>query len=248
MPWSSGTFTRANQDYAGSDVWQLDAAANEKIEAIRHDYHDQDLAAGINACLARDGSNAMLGPLDMGGFAITNISEAALDDEVPLYGQTIQSFTLTTKTLAGVRPSMANVSVDLTPVMDGAGTAVSFDTATNVLTLTKQNTAASTVSLSSLASANAPAWGPPKNTNFTAVGNAEYTIDASGGAIDATLPATITAGEYFTFHNNGSNNATVLRNGHTINYGGADVGDDILLVPGDTVSMVAISASALEII
>lgn len=59
MPWSGGVFTRTNGTYDGATVWASDAAASVKIQSSRHDTHDQDLANGINACVARDGSNTV---------------------------------------------------------------------------------------------------------------------------------------------------------------------------------------------
>jgi hypothetical protein len=58
MSWSGGTFTRGNGTYTGSSVWASDSGAGVGIEASRHDLHDQDLAAGIDACVNKDGSNA----------------------------------------------------------------------------------------------------------------------------------------------------------------------------------------------
>lgn len=74
MAWSSGNFSRSNGTYSGSTVWQQDAAAAVDIEADRHDTHDQDLAAGIDACLHKGGQNAMTANLDLGGYTITNWS------------------------------------------------------------------------------------------------------------------------------------------------------------------------------
>jgi hypothetical protein len=59
MPWSGGVYTRTNGTYNGSTVWASDAAASIKIQSSRHDTHDQDLANGINACVAKDGSNTV---------------------------------------------------------------------------------------------------------------------------------------------------------------------------------------------
>lgn len=59
MPWSGGVFTRTNGTYNGPTVWATDAANNVKIMSGRHDTHDQDLASGINACVAKDGSNTV---------------------------------------------------------------------------------------------------------------------------------------------------------------------------------------------
>lgn len=58
MGWSGGSFTRDNGDYTGATVWQDDKTNGFKIQASRHDTHDQDLATGINACLNKDGSNS----------------------------------------------------------------------------------------------------------------------------------------------------------------------------------------------
>lgn len=73
MGWNgSGTFTRTNGDNTGSTTWQQDKADGDKILASRHDTHDQDLADGINSCLAKNGENSMTANLDMGGFLIQN--------------------------------------------------------------------------------------------------------------------------------------------------------------------------------
>lgn len=78
MAWNgSGAFTRGNGVYTGASVWQQDAAAEVDIEADRHDTHDQDLAAGINACLAKNGENAMTGDLNMGSHDIVNAGAAS---------------------------------------------------------------------------------------------------------------------------------------------------------------------------
>ncbi len=72
MGWSGGSFSRTNGTHTGTTVWQQDEAALVNIEADIHDTHDQDLADGINACLAKDGSNAMTGNLDLGGYTVEN--------------------------------------------------------------------------------------------------------------------------------------------------------------------------------
>ena len=59
MPWAAGVYTRTNGTYTGATVWAQDAAALVKIQSTRHDTHDQDLATGINAAVAKDGSNTV---------------------------------------------------------------------------------------------------------------------------------------------------------------------------------------------
>ena len=76
MSWNgSGVFTRTNGVNNGETVWSDDKAQSVKIVATRHDTHDQDLASGINNCLAKDGQNAMTGNLDLGTFNIENLGE-----------------------------------------------------------------------------------------------------------------------------------------------------------------------------
>lgn len=78
MGWDgSGNYNRSNGTYSGSTVWQQDEAAAVDIEADRHDIHDEDLAAGIEACLAKNGENSMTGDLDMGGNDISNLGGIA---------------------------------------------------------------------------------------------------------------------------------------------------------------------------
>lgn len=74
MAWNgSGSFSRTNGTNTGTTVWQQDEAGAVDIEADRHDTHDQDLADGINACLAKNGENAMTGNLDLGGNSIVSL-------------------------------------------------------------------------------------------------------------------------------------------------------------------------------
>lgn len=94
MPWQGdGTFLRVNPDYSASvsgELWGKDLAAQPSIKIIasRHDFHDQDLADGIEASLNIDGLNAMRANLNMGSYKITNIGAAANNAEIPTYGQT----------------------------------------------------------------------------------------------------------------------------------------------------------------
>lgn len=79
MSWDgSGNFTRSNGTYSGPTVWQQDESAAVDIEADRHDTHDQDLADGIEACLAKNGENSMTGDLDLGGNDIVDVSSLTL--------------------------------------------------------------------------------------------------------------------------------------------------------------------------
>lgn len=85
MPWSGGTFNRAN----GSTGWQDDQSAGIGIEAGRHDTQDNDFRNGINECINAAGQNAATGNLPMGGFKHTNVANAAANDQYAAYGQVL---------------------------------------------------------------------------------------------------------------------------------------------------------------
>lgn len=70
MSWSSGTYTKGN---AATGGWTGDATSGIGIEAGRHDTQDDDFATGINACLAKNGSNQMTGNLNFGGNLPSNV-------------------------------------------------------------------------------------------------------------------------------------------------------------------------------
>ena len=89
MPWQSdGNFLRTNNQFTGTEVWEKDQQAAIKIIASRHDYHDEDLATGIEQCLNVNGYNKMLADIDMNGFAVTNQANISQGTFVPtLYSQ-----------------------------------------------------------------------------------------------------------------------------------------------------------------
>lgn len=88
MPWSgAGVFTRTDGTRTGATVWAQAKAALIKILSTAHDTHDQDLAAGINACLAKNGENAATGNIPMGGYKLTGLAAGASAGESVRYEQ-----------------------------------------------------------------------------------------------------------------------------------------------------------------
>jgi|GEM_PF-1237465 len=90
MPWSGSSnaqFTRSNGVNTGSSTWAQDKAAGTKITTDRHDTHDQDLAAGINATLKKDGTNAATGNLNLGGNRYTNAATGTARSDLSTVGQ-----------------------------------------------------------------------------------------------------------------------------------------------------------------
>lgn len=92
MAWSgSGTFTRAitSLSVSGSGLWAAVKAlsGHNTIRSDDHDLHDQDLATGIDACLAKNGENAMTGNLNMGSNRITAVAAATARTDAPRVAQ-----------------------------------------------------------------------------------------------------------------------------------------------------------------
>jgi len=82
MPWQpDGNFLRTNNQFTGDTVWEQDQQAAIKIIASRHDYHDEDLAVGIENCLNLDGYNKMRADLDMNNNTIINLQGGTLATE-----------------------------------------------------------------------------------------------------------------------------------------------------------------------
>jgi len=123
MPRGAGVFNRINGEFEGVDVWQKDLAKPEKIVALRHDTHDQDIADGIAECLPKDGSEPMVGSFNMGGFVIASLGAATLADHAANFGQTITNATWngTTEQLTLIRDGMSNLVVTI-PVGGGSST------------------------------------------------------------------------------------------------------------------------------
>ena len=76
MGWDipSKSVIRLNGRNTGPTIWDLDAIANQAIDSLGHDTHDQDLADSITACLNKNGVNEMAANLKMGSNKITGLS------------------------------------------------------------------------------------------------------------------------------------------------------------------------------
>lgn len=87
MPWSGGTFTRTNGVFNGQVVWLQDKTAGTKITTEHHDTHDQDLATGINNCVAKDGTNTPTADMNWGGYRLRNMGAGVLSNDAAVIGQ-----------------------------------------------------------------------------------------------------------------------------------------------------------------
>ena len=97
-----------------------------------------------------------------------------------------------------------------------------------------------------------------KTANYTMVAGEGVTINSNGTARTITLPATIAANDEFIIHHFNPSGTevvvTVARNGHSIRHAGTVNGlaggtaDDISLADGETIHLVATTATYLEIV
>jgi len=76
MGWSGGAFSRII-----SGGWATDKETYPTITTERHDANDDDLAIGIDACIAKDGSNAFTGSANLGNQKIINLLAPAADTD-----------------------------------------------------------------------------------------------------------------------------------------------------------------------
>jgi hypothetical protein len=115
----SGTFTRGDGTREGATTWAQAKTAAQKVDAPPHDIHDQILAQGIQACLAKNGENAMTGNLNMGGFSLSNWTQASnvvLGTGVNFTMQGV--FTTTSITASGVINSDTGITTEYLTAQD----------------------------------------------------------------------------------------------------------------------------------
>lgn len=128
MPWNAGVFTRTDLPagtQTGPTIWQQEAVLVEFIRADQHDNHDQDLAAGINACLNKNGQNSPTANISWGNFKITNLAPATGNTDAAQWGQVVGSLALDPVTFiltATSRAGSVMATVNLTPLSGGGST------------------------------------------------------------------------------------------------------------------------------
>jgi hypothetical protein len=136
MPWDVGTkvFIRhvgdkgQTADYT-DNVWEQDQQAGVKVVATRHDYHDQDLADGISACLNKEGVNEMAANLNFGNFKGVNLAQGTISSDAARFGQvpSAMTFNATTRLLNLTAPDGLDLSVTIPGGDAGSGTVTSVD-------------------------------------------------------------------------------------------------------------------------
>lgn len=148
--WSAGVFTRTNGVFSGSSVWNSDKGAGVNIVTSRHDTHDQDLAAGINACLVKDGTNSPTANLPMGGYKHTGVANATARSEYASLGQ-VQDGAFTWLGTAGGTATALTASA--TPAITAYATGQKFRVVTSAAS-TGTTATAHTININGLGAKN----------------------------------------------------------------------------------------------
>lgn len=91
MAWSGGSYTRTNGVNSGATTWVDDRDGGTGITSALHDTHDQDLADGLELCIARDGQNTPSADLPMNSQRFTDVGGGQLAQDYTAAGQ-FQSF------------------------------------------------------------------------------------------------------------------------------------------------------------
>lgn len=125
MPWTGSTFIRDNSAFTGPLVWTDDRDAGTKITSAHHDYHDQDIADGITACINKNGANSPTSDISWGNRKITSLANGSSDQDAAAFGQTVTAADLdpVTNILSLTRSGMTDVTVDLSALALGGSTA-----------------------------------------------------------------------------------------------------------------------------
>jgi hypothetical protein len=119
----SGTYTRTDGVYTGSQVWTNERDANVKIRADRSDTHDQDMADAITASLAKDGQTTPTADLPMGTYKHTGVGNGTARNHYGAIGQIQDSSFTWCGTAAGTQNAL---TFSPTPVITAYAAGQSF--------------------------------------------------------------------------------------------------------------------------
>jgi len=143
MAWSAGVYTRAGTVHTGATTWASSAADGDAvISSSEHDTHDQDLANGINACLAKDGSNAMTGSLNAGSQKIVSMAAGTATGNGGRWDEDVSGITLDgTSLVVAFNGAASDLTLDLASIGSSGEMTLSTDqTVTGKKTFTTATT------------------------------------------------------------------------------------------------------------
>lgn len=142
MAWSGGVFSRQGTVHSGTTLWRDEARDGDAtITSSEHDVTDNDLAAGINACINKDGSNAFTGDADLGNNKITNLAEPTATGEGARWDEQVASLAVSGTDLEVNMNDGGQLTVDLAGIASAGEMTLSGDqTVTGKKTFTATGT------------------------------------------------------------------------------------------------------------
>ena len=107
MPFdTTGNFSRIHN-------WEQDRMNDIDIVSDRHDEEDNNFAEGLTACVCKDGRSIMSGNLNLGGYCITNLANAAAANDAVNKNQMEQTVANLESSLNELMKNMVNRRVYL---------------------------------------------------------------------------------------------------------------------------------------
>lgn len=139
MPFNGGgTFVRETPVATGAIAWADTVVAGDTtISTNDHDFHDQDIAAGLSGCVTRNGQSPATANLPMGNFHHTGVSNATARNQYLAAGQLQDGGVMFATTSGSSGTYTATLSPAITAYVDGAEYHIRFTAAcgANVPTL-----------------------------------------------------------------------------------------------------------------
>ncbi len=132
MGWQGDQVVRNNTRNTGATIWDEDAVATQPIDSVGHDFHDQDLADSITACLNINGANQMLTNLNVGNFKLLAVADGTNPSDGVNFGQLTGVTTDVTALQQGIITSITWTDNVLTHVRSGGNFDVTLDTFTTI--------------------------------------------------------------------------------------------------------------------
>lgn len=152
MPWDgAGNFNRTDGTRTGSNVWTQAKNAGVKILSVDHDTQDEDIATGLENCVARDGQNAASANLPMGGFKHTNTAVASSRTDYARASQITDGALVYAGTSSGTNTITATTAPAITAYVTGMRIHLKIGNA---------NTGAATLNLNSVGAVNIKRFSP----------------------------------------------------------------------------------------
>ena len=123
MAWNgTGTYTQTDGVYSGAGICASQAGDGDAvIRATEMDALVEDHAAAINACLAKNGENALTGNFDAGGFLLQSLGTPSADDDAAVHGDMVASGAFAGTDITLTQNDGTTIVIDVSGLAAGTG-------------------------------------------------------------------------------------------------------------------------------